>query len=73
MLPHSRQLRNPKLPSASLLSSLEINRMEDRSIWEMEAKLWCGGAEVYETLIDDDVVMALQHSQVLPPIEKHRE
>ena len=33
--------------------------MEDASIWEMEAKLWCGGAEVYETPIDDNVVMAL--------------
>jgi hypothetical protein len=33
--------------------------MEDARIWEMEAKLWHGGAEVYETLIDDDVVMAL--------------
>ena len=33
--------------------------MEDTRIWEMEAKLWHGGAEVYETLIDDEVVMAL--------------
>lgn len=33
--------------------------MEDARIWEMEAELWHGGAEVYERLIDDDVVMAL--------------
>jgi len=33
--------------------------MEDTRIWEMEAQLWHGGAEVYETLIDDEVVMAL--------------
>ena len=33
--------------------------MEDARIWEMEAELWHGGAEVYEQLIDDNVVMAL--------------
>jgi hypothetical protein len=33
--------------------------MEDSRIWEMEGQLWHGGAEVYETLIDTDVVMAL--------------
>jgi len=33
--------------------------MDDARIWEMEAELWHGGAEVYERLIDDDVVMAL--------------
>jgi hypothetical protein len=33
--------------------------MDDDRIWEMEARLWRGGAEVYETLIDEDVVMAL--------------
>jgi hypothetical protein len=33
--------------------------MEDARIWEMEEKLWHGGAEVYEALVDDEVVMAL--------------
>jgi len=33
--------------------------MEDARIWEMEEKLWHGGDEVYETLVDQDVVMAL--------------
>ncbi len=33
--------------------------MDDARIWEMEAELWHGGAEVYERLIDHDVVMAL--------------
>lgn len=33
--------------------------MDDARIWEMEGQLWHGGAEVYETLIDQDVVMAL--------------
>ncbi len=33
--------------------------MEDASIWELEAKLWRGGAEVYAQLVDDNVVMAL--------------
>ncbi len=33
--------------------------MEDARIWEMEAKLWRGGAEVYAQLVDDNVVMAL--------------
>ena len=33
--------------------------MEDTRIWEMEGQLWHGGAEVYATLIDQDVVMAL--------------
>ncbi len=33
--------------------------MEDARIWEMEEQLWHGGAEVYEALVDDEVVMAL--------------
>ena len=33
--------------------------MEDARIWEMEEKLWHGGAEVYEELVDHDCVMAL--------------
>ncbi len=33
--------------------------MDDARIWEMEAELWHGGADVYEKLIDHDVVMAL--------------
>ena len=33
--------------------------MEDARIWEMEEKLWHGGAEVYEALVDNEAVMAL--------------
>ncbi len=33
--------------------------MEDARIWQMEEKLWHGGDEVYETLVDENVVMAL--------------
>ena len=33
--------------------------MEDARIWEMEEKLWHGGQEVYQQLVDDEVVMAL--------------
>jgi hypothetical protein len=33
--------------------------MEDTRIWQMEEKLWHGGDEVYETLVDEKVVMAL--------------
>ena len=33
--------------------------MEDARIWEMEEKLWHGGEEVYQQLVDDEVVMAL--------------
>lgn len=33
--------------------------MEDARIWEMEEKLWHGGVEVYEALVDENVVMAL--------------
>src|SRR6476646_1631233 len=33
--------------------------MEDARIWEMEEKLWHGGDEVYDTLVDENVVMAL--------------
>lgn len=33
--------------------------MEDTRIWEMEAKLWHGGREVYEALVDEAVVMTL--------------
>lgn len=33
--------------------------MEDARIWEMEEKLWHGGEEVYQQLVDDQVVMAL--------------
>ena len=33
--------------------------MEDDRIWEMEGKLWRGGADVYEQLVDEQVVMAL--------------
>lgn len=33
--------------------------MDDERIWDMEERLWRGGADVYETLIDDDCVMAL--------------
>ena len=33
--------------------------MEDARIWEMEEKLWHGGEEVYQALVDDEVVMAL--------------
>ena len=33
--------------------------MEDERIWAMEEKLWHGGDEVYETLVDENVVMSL--------------
>jgi hypothetical protein len=33
--------------------------MEDARIWEMEEKLWHGGEEVYQQLVDTEVVMAL--------------
>jgi hypothetical protein len=33
--------------------------MEDERIWAMEEKLWRGGGEVYEQLVDENVVMAL--------------
>lgn len=33
--------------------------MDDTRIWEMEEKLWHGGEEVYQQLVDDEVVMAL--------------
>ena len=33
--------------------------MEDARIWEMEEKLWHGGDEVYERLVDENAVMAL--------------
>lgn len=33
--------------------------MEDARIWEMEEKLWHGGEEVYQQLVDNEVVMAL--------------
>ena len=33
--------------------------MEDGRIWAMEEKLWYGGDEVYERLVDENVVMAL--------------
>jgi hypothetical protein len=33
--------------------------MEDERIWAMEEKLWRGGDEVYERLVDENVVMAL--------------
>ena len=33
--------------------------MEDARIWEMEEKLWHGGEDVYQALVDDEVVMAL--------------
>ena len=33
--------------------------MEDARIWEMEERLWHGGEEVYQQLVDDEVVMAL--------------
>jgi hypothetical protein len=33
--------------------------MDDDRIWDMEERLWRGDAEVYETLIDENVVMAL--------------
>ena len=33
--------------------------MEDARIWEMEEQLWHGGDEVYERLVDENVVMAL--------------
>jgi hypothetical protein len=33
--------------------------MEDERIWAMEEKLWHGGDEVYEHLVDENVVMSL--------------
>lgn len=33
--------------------------MEDQRIWEMEEKLWHGGEDVYEQLVDENVVMSL--------------
>lgn len=33
--------------------------MEDERIWAMEEKLWHGGEEVYDRLVDENVVMAL--------------
>lgn len=33
--------------------------MEDERIWAMEEKLWKGGEQVYEELVDENVVMAL--------------
>ena len=33
--------------------------MEDERIWAMEEKLWHGGDDVYETLVDENVVMSL--------------
>ena len=33
--------------------------MEDERIWAMEEKLWRGGDEVYDRLVDENVVMAL--------------
>lgn len=33
--------------------------MEDQRIWAMEEELWRGGDEVYERLVDEQVVMAL--------------
>jgi hypothetical protein len=33
--------------------------MEDERIWAMEEKLWHGGEEVYERLVDENVVMSL--------------
>lgn len=33
--------------------------MDDARIWEMEETLWRGGEEVYERLVDENVVMAL--------------
>ncbi|RST31754.1 DUF4440 domain-containing protein [Sphingomonas ginkgonis] len=33
--------------------------MEDARIWSMEEKLWRGGADVYDELVDENVVMAL--------------
>ena len=33
--------------------------MEDTRIWEMEEKLWHDGEDVYQQLVDDEVVMAL--------------
>ena len=33
--------------------------MDDERIWAMEEKLWHGGEEVYDRLVDENVVMAL--------------
>jgi hypothetical protein len=33
--------------------------MEDERIWAMEEKLWHGGDDVYERLVDENVVMSL--------------
>lgn len=33
--------------------------MDDDRIWRFEEKLWLGDKEVYESLIDDECVMAL--------------
>lgn len=33
--------------------------MEDERIWAMEEKLWHGGEEVYDQLVDENVVMSL--------------
>lgn len=39
--------------------------MEDARIWEMEEKLWRGGEDVYQRLVDDEAVMALPAEPVL--------
>ncbi|MFC7537099.1 DUF4440 domain-containing protein [Sphingomonas sp. GCM10030256] len=33
--------------------------MDDGRIWEMEEQLWHGGEDVYQQLVDEEVVMAL--------------
>ena len=43
--------------------------MEDERIWAMEEKLWHGGDEVYETLVDENVVMSLPAEPLIPLFE----